>query len=139
MLTVCYAPSIPVENRAWTVPTALSLASGEGPQPVLLISLLFSAQISILICNLHWSSYGANKLPDLDFKPLWRLIYEALQDKTLIMLIVAAGISMAVSMSTEGPAKGWKDGTAVLIAVAVVVTITRSDKTRARNGATDGL
>ncbi len=60
-----------------------------------------------------------------DFKPLWRLVFEALQDKTLIMLLVAACISLVIGMTTGDPATGWRDGTAVLVAVIVVVAITR--------------
>lgn len=74
---------------------------------------------------LSFCSYGINRLPDLDFKSIWALVYEALKDKTLIMLVVAALISLAVGMATEGPELGWKDGVAVLVAVAVVVAITR--------------
>eukprot|EP00051_Salpingoeca_urceolata_P005163 m.70822 g.70822 ORF g.70822 m.70822 type:complete len:1076 (-) comp14099_c1_seq1:169-3396(-) len=68
--------------------------------------------------------YGENKLPEPEFKTLWTLIVEALSDRTLIMLCIAAAISLAVGMATEGVESGWKDGVAVLVAVAIIVAIT---------------
>ncbi|EDQ87811.1 uncharacterized protein MONBRDRAFT_33171 [Monosiga brevicollis MX1] len=67
--------------------------------------------------------YGINKLPDVKFRSFIMLVWDALHDRTLIMLIIAACISLAVGMSTEGPELGWKDGVAVLVAVVLVVCI----------------
>eukprot|EP00049_Salpingoeca_infusionum_P017584 m.353531 g.353531 ORF g.353531 m.353531 type:complete len:1151 (+) comp16786_c0_seq1:587-4039(+) len=68
--------------------------------------------------------FGENRLPDIGYKGFWRLVLEALQDKTLIMLLIAAIISLAIGIATEGAKTGWKDGVAVIIAVIVVVAIT---------------
>jgi len=50
------------------------------------------------------------------------LVWEALQDKTLIMLIVAAVVSLALGLH-ENPATGWIEGTAIIVAVALVVSV----------------
>lgn len=42
--------------------------------------------------------YGKNVIPPKPMKPFLLLMYEALQDMTLIVLIVAAGISMGLSL-----------------------------------------
>eukprot|EP00730_Choanoeca_flexa_P001990 TRINITY_DN10871_c0_g2_i2.p1 TRINITY_DN10871_c0_g2~~TRINITY_DN10871_c0_g2_i2.p1 ORF type:complete len:1169 (+),score=386.65 TRINITY_DN10871_c0_g2_i2:156-3662(+) len=67
--------------------------------------------------------YGVNRLPEARFKSLLELVWLALHDRTLIMLMIAACISLAIGISTEGPELGWKDGVAVLVAVMVVVAI----------------
>ena len=72
----------------------------------------------------HRELYGENRLPKLDFKSFWQLAWEVIQDKTLILLICAALISLVIGMIHEGPEKGWADGFAVIVAVALVVLIT---------------
>lgn len=41
--------------------------------------------------------FGSNVIPPKPPKPFWRLVWEALQDITLIILIVAALISLGLS------------------------------------------
>ncbi|CAG8638500.1 1344_t:CDS:2, partial [Ambispora gerdemannii] len=73
--------------------------------------------------------YGKNILPDVASKSLFSLIWEAYQDKTLIMLSIASLFSLAVGISEdyssrhpEGePRVGWVEGVAILAAVAAVV------------------
>ncbi|KAG9302148.1 hypothetical protein G9A89_020582 [Geosiphon pyriformis] len=73
--------------------------------------------------------YGKNVLPDVAQRSLISLIWDAYQDKTLIMLSIAALFSLAVGISedyssrhTEGePRVGWVEGVAILTAVAAVV------------------
>nr|CAH8853004.1 unnamed protein product [Trichobilharzia regenti] len=79
------------------------------------------------------NAFGANVIPQQRAKTFLRLMWEALQDLTLIVLIVAAFISLALSLyikygqaptfdETEGQA-GWIEGLAILIAVFVVVFV----------------
>ncbi|XP_041348838.1 plasma membrane calcium-transporting ATPase 2-like isoform X2 [Gigantopelta aegis] len=84
--------------------------------------------------------FGSNVIPPKAPKTFLQLVWEALQDVTLIILIVAALISLGLSFykppkdpdadyeSGEGDnveeAAGWIDGLAILIAVAVVVLVT---------------
>ncbi|XP_064632110.1 plasma membrane calcium-transporting ATPase 2-like isoform X3 [Lineus longissimus] len=78
--------------------------------------------------------YGSNVIPPKPPKTFLQLVWEALQDITLIILIVAAIISLGLSFyrppsnslgadDTESEA-GWIEGVAILVAVAVVVLVT---------------
>lgn len=66
--------------------------------------------------------YGANVLPKKKSRSLFGLMWDALHDKTLIMLIISAGVSLSIGMAQE-PEHGWVEGTAILIAVALVVMV----------------
>jgi len=46
--------------------------------------------------------FGSNVIPPKPPKPFWRLVWEALQDITLIILIVAAFISLGLSFYDPG-------------------------------------
>ena len=61
-------------------------------------------------------------MPPKESETLLQLIWEALQDKTLIMLIVAALVSLALGIH-ENPSTGWIEGFAILVAVSLVVTV----------------
>ncbi|CAO1612617.1 unnamed protein product [Jaminaea pallidilutea] len=86
--------------------------------------------------------FGRNSLPAKKGKSLWLLMWIALQDKVLIILIVAAIVSLALGFYTdfgappeflpcadgpnglcEQPNVDWVEGLAILIAVVVVVTV----------------
>lgn len=85
--------------------------------------------------------YGTNILPKRESKSLLMLMWLALQDKILILLIVAAIVSLALGLYTkfsgrnepvpcpdpppgqdmcEGPSVDWVEGVAILIAVIIV-------------------
>ena len=87
------------------------------------------------------SVYGTNILPKRESKSLLMLMWLALQDKILILLIVAAIVSLALGLYTdfsppteyapclnpppgqdqcEAPAVDWVEGVAILIAVIIV-------------------
>eukprot|EP00727_Mastigamoeba_balamuthi_P001079 m51a1_g10969 putative p-type atpase (1014) ;mRNA; f:262400-266204 len=68
------------------------------------------------------AKYGANRLPEPPTQSLLSLIFEGLQDKTLIMLIVSALVSLVLGVY-EDPQSGWIEGTAILCAVVVVVMV----------------
>ncbi|TPX71049.1 hypothetical protein SpCBS45565_g01193 [Spizellomyces sp. 'palustris'] len=74
--------------------------------------------------------YGENVLPEAKSKPFWKLMWEALSDKTLILLSIAALISLGIGIwedyfsglhDPEEPRVGWVDGAGILVAVLVVV------------------
>ncbi|KAJ8047066.1 Plasma membrane calcium-transporting ATPase 3 [Holothuria leucospilota] len=73
--------------------------------------------------------FGANIIPPKPPKSFLQLMWEALQDVTLIMLTVAAFISLLLSFVTgsssdhEGPAQ-WIEGVAIFLAIIIVVTVT---------------
>ncbi|KAJ3187418.1 hypothetical protein HDU85_006706 [Gaertneriomyces sp. JEL0708] len=76
------------------------------------------------------TSFGKNKLPKPQSKSLWTLMWEAFCDKTLILLSIAALISLLVGIyedyfsgtnEPDAPRVGWVDGAGILVAVLVVV------------------
>lgn len=88
--------------------------------------------------------YGRNSIPQKKAKSLWLLMWQALQDKILIILIIAAMVSLALGFYTDfgappeilpcdnpepglegcrAPPIDWVEGLAILIAVIVVVTV----------------
>ncbi|KHJ85587.1 cation transporter/ATPase [Oesophagostomum dentatum] len=79
--------------------------------------------------------FGKNEIPPAPSKSFFRLAWEALQDITLIILLVAALVSLGLSFykPPEGGAgghddseqeAGWIEGAAILVAVIVVVLVT---------------
>lgn len=68
-------------------------------------------------------TYGVNAYPEPPMKGFWVLWVESFNDLTLIVLIVAAIVSLIVG-GIEDPAKGWIDGVAILIAVLLVAFVT---------------
>ncbi|VDM34045.1 unnamed protein product [Hydatigera taeniaeformis] len=77
--------------------------------------------------------FGTNVIPPKPPKHFCTLVWEAMQDVTLIILIVAAFVSLGLSLytkyvdaasqdETEGEA-GWIEGVAILVAVVVVVLV----------------
>lgn len=67
--------------------------------------------------------FGANKTDPPPPKTLFELMLEALEDATLKILIVAALVSLALGFY-ENPSSGWIEGTAILVAVVIVVLVT---------------
>ncbi|KAI7884107.1 PMCA-type calcium-translocating P-type ATPase [Lichtheimia hyalospora FSU 10163] len=74
-------------------------------------------------------TFGSNVLPEAKSKSLWQLIVGASDDKTLIMLTVAAVISLVIGVWQDyspqhphnEPRVGWVEGTAILVAVITVI------------------
>jgi magnesium-transporting ATPase (P-type) len=68
--------------------------------------------------------FGTNRIPTAKSASIWLLMWHALQDPTLIILIVAAVISLAfgiVFYSFED--LEWIEGIAILLSVVVVVLV----------------
>lgn len=77
--------------------------------------------------------YGRNALPPKKATPLWRLIWNAYNDTVLIVLTVAAAISLALGLyETLGvdhppgspPPVDWVEGLAICVAIIIVVLVT---------------
>ncbi|KAE9553498.1 hypothetical protein FO519_003290 [Halicephalobus sp. NKZ332] len=81
--------------------------------------------------------FGANEIPPHPPKSFLTLVWEALQDVTLVILLVSAVVSLALSFyrpSDDGVGgvgvdesehdAGWIEGVAILISVIVVVLVT---------------
>ncbi len=83
------------------------------------------------------SIYGANVIPPKKPKGFWVLVWEALQDTTLIILIIAAVVSLSLwlfttlyaakigfSHDSEEDKYGWIDSVAIIASVAAVCFVT---------------
>jgi Ca2+-transporting ATPase len=77
--------------------------------------------------------YGRNTLPPKKVTPLWRLIWNAYNDTVLIVLTVAAAISLALglyeTLGAEHPPGSptpvdWVEGLAICVAIIIVVLVT---------------
>ncbi|CAH0042136.1 unnamed protein product [Clonostachys rhizophaga] len=74
--------------------------------------------------------FGINKLPDRKATSFLRLVLIALRDRVLILLSIAAVISLALGLyqtfgqtHDEGAKVEWVEGVAIITAVAIVVTV----------------
>ena len=76
--------------------------------------------------------YGKNVLPAKQATPLWKLVWAAFQDKVIILLAVAAIVSLALGLyETLGvdhkpgdpPSVDWIEGVAIIIAILIVTLV----------------
>eukprot|EP00164_Ancoracysta_twista_P000047 GFYU01000064.1.p1 GENE.GFYU01000064.1~~GFYU01000064.1.p1 ORF type:complete len:946 (-),score=362.31 GFYU01000064.1:351-3188(-) len=80
------------------------------------------------------NAFGSNEAPDPPVKTFLGLLWEALQDTTLIILVVSAVISLFLGITVKDADKdsdgyedkntGWIEGAAILLAVAIVSLVT---------------
>jgi magnesium-transporting ATPase (P-type) len=70
--------------------------------------------------------FGSNTFPESPFESFIELFLGALSDSTLIILMVAAVVSIVIQEVTKHE-NGWIEGAAILIAVFLVSTITASN------------
>ncbi|KAI8332005.1 hypothetical protein BD560DRAFT_415475 [Blakeslea trispora] len=80
--------------------------------------------------------YGCNKLPPVEESTLVQIMWEAFQDKTLIMLTISAAISLVLgiyedvytieydALGNKMPGVKWIEGVAIIVAVVLVVIVT---------------
>ncbi|XP_029121603.1 calcium-transporting ATPase 5, plasma membrane-type [Elaeis guineensis] len=74
---------------------------------------------------LHRSNiFGANTYPQKKGRNFLVFVWEACQDLTLVILMVAAVISLALGIQTEGLREGWYDGGSIAFAVIIVILVT---------------
>lgn len=71
--------------------------------------------------------FGVNVLPERKSKSFLRLVWIALQDKVLILLSIAAAVSLALGLyqtfgheAEEGGGVEWIEGVAIIVAIAIV-------------------
>ncbi|XP_021720329.1 calcium-transporting ATPase 9, plasma membrane-type-like isoform X2 [Chenopodium quinoa] len=70
------------------------------------------------------NSFGSNTYPTKKGKGFWSFLWESWQDLTLIILIIAAVVSLALGIKTEGLKEGWYDGGSIVFAVLLVIFVT---------------
>uniref|UniRef100_A0A0D9XNX4 Calcium-transporting ATPase n=1 Tax=Leersia perrieri TaxID=77586 RepID=A0A0D9XNX4_9ORYZ len=68
--------------------------------------------------------YGVNRYEEKPSRSFWMFVWDALQDMTLIILIVCALLSIAVGLATEGWPKGMYDGLGIILSIFLVVMVT---------------
>lgn len=68
--------------------------------------------------------FGSNTYPRKKGRSFWRFLWEACQDLTLVILMVAAVASLALGIKSEGIKQGWYDGGSILFAVFLVIVVT---------------
>ncbi|KAM1185033.1 hypothetical protein ACFX13_014653 [Malus domestica] len=68
--------------------------------------------------------YGLNRYKEKPPRTFLVFVWEALQDLTLMILMVCAVVSIGVGIATEGWPKGTYDGLGILISIILVVTVT---------------
>ncbi|KAG0481691.1 hypothetical protein HPP92_012549 [Vanilla planifolia] len=68
--------------------------------------------------------FGANQFPEKPARTFWMFIWDALQDLTLIILMICAAVSIGVGLATEGWPKGMYDGVGIILSIFLVVTVT---------------
>ncbi|KAH0452769.1 hypothetical protein IEQ34_017093 [Dendrobium chrysotoxum] len=70
------------------------------------------------------NAFGANTYPQKKGRNFLVFLWEACQDLTLVILIVAAVISLVLGIKTEGVKEGWYDGGSIAFAVILVILVT---------------
>ena len=68
--------------------------------------------------------YGSNRTIERKGVTYCQLVWEGMHDFTLILLSIAAVISIVLGIYTDGWDDGWYDGFAIIIAVVVCVNVT---------------
>ncbi|KAJ7976747.1 Calcium-transporting ATPase [Quillaja saponaria] len=68
--------------------------------------------------------YGFNRYTEKPPKSFFIFVWEALQDLTLIILMVCAVVSIGVGIATEGWPKGMYDGLGIILSIFLVVMVT---------------
>ncbi|XP_039050344.1 calcium-transporting ATPase 9, plasma membrane-type-like [Hibiscus syriacus] len=76
------------------------------------------------------NAFGSNTYPQKKGRSFWRFLWEAWQDLTLIILIVAAAVSLVLGIKTEGLEEGWYDGGSIFLAVFLVIIVTATSDYR---------
>ncbi|XP_010276717.1 PREDICTED: calcium-transporting ATPase 10, plasma membrane-type [Nelumbo nucifera] len=70
------------------------------------------------------NAFGSNTYPQKKGRSFWMFLWEAWQDLTLIILMIAAAASLALGIKTEGIKEGWYDGGSIAFAVLLVIVVT---------------
>jgi P-type Ca2+ transporter type 2C len=75
--------------------------------------------------------FGENRLPEKPPRSLWQFWFDALQDRTLIILMTAAVVSIILGLIMPPPgesrSRSWIDGAAILFAVAIISGVTATN------------
>ncbi|KAL6642216.1 hypothetical protein ACP70R_020397 [Stipagrostis hirtigluma subsp. patula] len=84
----------------------------------------FDRGISTSDLDTRQNIYGANQYAEKPSRSFWMFVWDALQDMTLIILMVCAVLSAAVGLASEGWPKGMYDGLGIILSILLVVMVT---------------
>ncbi|TKY67943.1 putative calcium-transporting ATPase 11 [Spatholobus suberectus] len=68
--------------------------------------------------------YGSNRHTEKPPRSFWMFVWDAMQDLTLIILMVCALVSVGIGILTEGWPKGMYDGVGIILCIILVVFVT---------------
>lgn len=88
------------------------------------ISISLEDGVSESQLSLRQKIFGYNQYVEKPSKSFLTFVWEALQDLTLIILMVCAVVSVAVGLATEGWPKGMYDGLGIILSIFLVVIVT---------------
>jgi magnesium-transporting ATPase (P-type) len=71
----------------------------------------------------HKEVYGINALPERRFRGFHEFWMDALEDRVIVILIVAAVASLILGVTTHDPETGWIEGFAIFVAVLIVTLV----------------
>ncbi|KAL2320723.1 hypothetical protein Fmac_029692 [Flemingia macrophylla] len=74
--------------------------------------------------NIRQQIYGFNRYTEKPSRSFLMFVWDALQDLTLIILMVCAVVSIGIGIATEGWPKGTYDGVGIILSVFLVVVVT---------------
>ncbi|KAL9992562.1 putative P-type Ca(2+) transporter [Helianthus debilis subsp. tardiflorus] len=75
--------------------------------------------------------FGTNELfTEREQRSFWVFVYEALQDMTLLVLVVCAFVSLIIGIATEGWPTGAHDGLGLVASILLVVFVTATSAYR---------
>ncbi|VAH36003.1 unnamed protein product [Triticum turgidum subsp. durum] len=69
------------------------------------------------------NAFGSNTYPRKKGRSFLAFMWDACKDLTLIILMVAAAVSLALGIYTEGIKEGWYDGASIGFAVLLVIFV----------------
>lgn len=88
------------------------------------LSMSLETGISASEISIRQTIYGLNQYTEKPPRPFWMFVWDALQDLTLIILMVCAVVSVGVGLATEGWPKGMYDGIGIILCIFLVVGVT---------------
>lgn len=84
----------------------------------------FDRGISCSDLDTRQNIYGVNRYAEKPSRSFWSFVWDALQDMTLIILMVCALLSVVVGLASEGWPKGMYDGLGIILSILLVVMVT---------------
>jgi len=88
-----------------------------------MIGVSYDSGLTAEQVNLLREKFGTNKFPDSPMKSFFRMILDTFKDVTLVILSIAAAVSLTVGL-IEDPRNGWIEGTAILVTIVLVSLVT---------------